>query len=105
MTGNKGSIPIPYIIAIIFGIAVIAIIGYWFFTVSSSAGGVGSESECIAMKIAWCNEAVAKNWMKPALAKWDTTCDTEPSNTKYDRCIYCRDKVLTYWVTCYPGMV
>jgi hypothetical protein len=56
---SKGSIPIPYIIAIIFGIVVIALISYWFFTLSTSASESGTSAECTALKVTWCQECIS----------------------------------------------
>jgi hypothetical protein len=35
----RGEVPISYIIALILGVAVVAIIGYWFFVVQGQGGG------------------------------------------------------------------
>lgn len=51
---SKGSIPIPYIIAIIFGIVVIAILAYWFFTTTGGVGGATQEVECETALFEFC---------------------------------------------------
>ena len=43
---SKGSIPIPYIIALLLGIAVVAILGYWFFVLSGLWGGEATLQTC-----------------------------------------------------------
>ncbi len=54
MTGRKGAIPIPYIIAIIFGIVVIAIIGYWFFTTAGDIGSASQQADCETALFEFC---------------------------------------------------
>ncbi|MBI2084104.1 MAG: hypothetical protein HYT70_00615 [Candidatus Aenigmarchaeota archaeon] len=58
----KGAV--NYIVAIVLGVAVIALLGYWFFY----AGGQGrqgtNEAECIAVKIRFCTFQTQENWDK-----------------------------------------
>jgi hypothetical protein len=56
---SKGSIPIPYIIAIIFGIIVIAVLAYWFFTTTGGVGTATQEAECEAALFEFC-----MNWIR-----------------------------------------
>jgi hypothetical protein len=46
----------PYIIAIILGIIVIAIIGYYFLVLGGTIGGSGQQVNCDAQKLAVCRE-------------------------------------------------
>ncbi len=50
----KGAVPIPYIIALVLGIAIIAIIGYWFFIVSGESGGEISLAGCKTKATTYC---------------------------------------------------
>ena len=45
---------IPYIVALILAIVVLAVLGYWFFVLGGSAPGKGSESFCQAKRDSWC---------------------------------------------------
>ncbi len=45
-------VAVPYIIAILLGVAVIGLIGYWLFV----AGGRIPEAECKAAQEAWCDQ-------------------------------------------------
>ena len=58
--GKKGAIPVPYIVAILLGVVVIALIGLWFFTTTGTGSGVASEAACNAKKVAYCQELVAR---------------------------------------------
>jgi len=52
---NKGAVPIAYIIALLLGIAVIAVIGYWFFIVGGQLGGEVTITQCRARAQNYCN--------------------------------------------------
>jgi hypothetical protein len=54
--GIRGEIPIPYIIALILGIAVVAIVLYWLLTQSGAFGGVMLEYSCKAKREDYCAE-------------------------------------------------
>jgi len=51
---NKG-VAIPYIIAVLLGIAVVAIIGYWFFFLGGSLGGEVSSADCQRKLVTFCS--------------------------------------------------
>lgn len=42
----KGDVPVAYIIALLLGIAVLALLGYWFYTVYMRGSGKLSQDEC-----------------------------------------------------------
>lgn len=74
--GKKGD-AIWYIIAVILGVAVILVLGYWFFNLSGKVGGKTSAAECEAKQIIYC-----QNWenlgcadVKPIDIGWDNKCD------------------------------
>lgn len=50
----KADVPIPYIISIILGIAIIALLGYWFFIASGGFHGQMTEQECRNLKLTFC---------------------------------------------------
>ncbi len=66
---DKKGIAIPYIIALILGIIVVGVIGYWFFATTGTGGGSAAVANCNAKKLQWCNE-----WTK-------TGFQTSPSGT------------------------
>ena len=51
---SKGAVPIPYIIALLLGIAVVAILGYWFFVLSGLWGGEATLQTCRANAHTYC---------------------------------------------------
>ena len=52
---SKAEVPISYIIALILGVAVVAIIGYWFFIVQSQGGGEMTADKCRSSAYTYCN--------------------------------------------------
>ena len=50
----KGAVPIPYIIALLLGIAVVAIIGYWFFVLGGQWGGETNLQTCNTRAYTYC---------------------------------------------------
>jgi hypothetical protein len=55
----KGQIPIKYIIAVILGISVLALIGYWFFIVAGGFVGQLTEAQCRIRLTEYCMKALA----------------------------------------------
>ena len=51
---SKGEVPIAYIIALILGVAVIAVLGYWFFVVQGTGGAQMSITECSNKAFMYC---------------------------------------------------
>jgi hypothetical protein len=51
---QKGAVPIPYIIALLLGIAVVAIIGYWFFILGGEWGGETTLQGCRRKATTYC---------------------------------------------------
>jgi len=50
----KGEIPIGYIIALVLGVAVVAILGYWFLLVQGAGGTQMSDIECKNKAFMYC---------------------------------------------------
>ena len=53
---SKKGIAIPYIIALILGVIVVAVIGYWILGLSGLGGGAGITVDCDAQLIIACQE-------------------------------------------------
>jgi hypothetical protein len=52
---KKGAVPIPYIIALLLGIAVVAILGYWFFVLGGEWGGEMNLQKCTVRAHTYCS--------------------------------------------------
>jgi len=50
----KGEVPIAYIIALILGIAVVALLGYWFFVMQSGGSSELNAEQCRARAYEYC---------------------------------------------------
>ena len=75
----KGQIPVAYIVALILGVAVVALLGYWFFVQGGRFGGTVSLETCNAKKMSYCSQWQVKgfpsktdgvphsySWLKPS---------------------------------------
>ena len=51
---KKGEVPVAYIIALILGIAVVAILGYWFFVVQNQGGVAMNLEQCRSSASRYC---------------------------------------------------
>lgn len=51
----KGEVPIAYIIALILGIAVVAVLGYWFFVLQGQGGGEINLDQCRNKAFTYCS--------------------------------------------------
>lgn len=65
---EKGDVPIPYIIALILGIAIVAILAYWFFSTGGKFTNTISQADCSARQMQWC-------------AQWKAAGSPAPSKT------------------------
>ena len=54
--GRRGAIPIPYIIAIIFGVVVLALVTYWLFFTESEFGNIVKEKICEGKMNRYCSD-------------------------------------------------
>ncbi len=52
---KKGAVPVPYIIALLLGIAVVAVLGYWFFVLGGQIGGEVTLQNCKSKATIYCN--------------------------------------------------
>ena len=69
---SKG-VAIPYIIAVLLGIAVIGIIGYWFFFLGGSLGGEVSSADCQRKLVTYCSIWLGQGYSgtSPGVGDWD----------------------------------
>jgi len=51
---KKGEVPVAYIIALILGIAVVAVLGYWFFIVQNQGGNTMNQEQCRSSASQYC---------------------------------------------------
>ena len=51
---KKGAVPIPYIIALLLGIAVVSILGYWFFVLGGQWGMEVTLQRCNTRAMTYC---------------------------------------------------
>jgi len=58
----KKGVAVPYIIAIILGIVVLGLIGWWLFKGGGQIGGKISEAECMEKQIIYCSKWQLKNF-------------------------------------------
>ena len=84
---KKGAVPIPYIIALLLGIAVVAILGYWFFVLGGTIGGEITLERCRTRAHTYCATWQATGYAtyenKPAtLRGWFS--DTYPACESYE---------------------
>lgn len=60
MRSIKGAVPVGYIIAIILGVLVMGLLGYWLYTTGPKVETFMTESECKSRKMALCTEYTMK---------------------------------------------
>lgn len=48
------AVAIPYVIALVLGVIIIGVIGYWFVSQGGKTVGVGSKAECDAKQSQYC---------------------------------------------------
>jgi hypothetical protein len=83
----KGEMPIPYIVALLLGVVVIALIAYFLFFNSNLFWNMMLERTCEAKKTAYCSEWNLKG--KPPTPKFSDNCDltvAKPSDYTAPEC-------------------
>ena len=55
----KAAVPVPYIIALIFAVAVIAIVGYWYYTTGGSFQQSLTRADCNNLAIQYCQGRIS----------------------------------------------
>lgn len=78
---EKG-VAIPYVIALIIGIVVVGVIGYWFFGLAGKGTGVQATINCDAIKLSFCQEWSSTGYSRPVVFnEWDNVkCPGKPSD-------------------------
>ena len=86
---NKGELPVPHIIAIILGMLVMALVGFFLFQQSGQLGEQVSKQECLKAVTEYCSfYNKDKSWNFKSITKpTKTNCDDyQTGNGKYDPC-------------------
>ena len=60
----KKGVAIPYIIALIIGVIVVAVLAYWFISSGGKGSNIGKEAECTARKTEFCATQLSENLEK-----------------------------------------
>lgn len=68
----KGYLPLPYIVALIFAVIVIAVIAYMFFTHTGIFSGTVSKEYCEAQKLKYCYDWQVAGEASPPT--WNEKC-------------------------------
>ncbi|MBI2005325.1 MAG: hypothetical protein HYS80_01010 [Candidatus Aenigmarchaeota archaeon] len=58
------AVAIPYVIALIIGVVVVAVLAYWFISSAGKGSSIGTEAECTARKVEYCTTQVTDVWNK-----------------------------------------
>lgn len=77
------AVAIPYVIALILGIVVVGVIGYWFISQGGKTVGSGTTVECDALCASWRNSGFG---LKPANVREICSGPEDPIQLK-DFCI------------------
>lgn len=79
----KAAMPVPFIIALIIGVIVVAVLAYWFISSGIKGSDIGTEAECTARKTEWC-----VTQRSDAEAKVSLVCGSVPTLKEW--CNYCK---------------
>jgi hypothetical protein len=79
----RKAVAIPYIIALIIGIVVVAVLAYWLISSGGKGSDVGKEAECTARKTEFCATQLSE---KREIVK---ECDSTWSDDQ-KVCSYCK---------------
>ncbi len=69
---RKG-VAVPYIIAILLGVAVIGLVGYWFFLTGGKLGTTSSEANCQSDLLTFCNNILSGQTQTSQWITWFPT--------------------------------
>jgi len=89
---QKGTIPVPHIIAIVLGIVILALMGYFFFQQTGSLGRESSKQDCLLAVTQYCSFYDPNKF-------WDTKHGNKPTREncadylagKYNACLGFKD--------------
>lgn len=79
----KAAMPVPYIIALIIGVIVVAVLAYWFISSGTKGSNIGTEAECSARKVEFCATKLSEKLTKARECDDNSWPDTEA-------CSFCR---------------
>ena len=87
---NTGAVPVPYIVALVLAIIVLAIIAYWLFFSSHEFGGIITEKGCEVKKMSYCSEWKTVGTQPAELGFAPTSCDVTDKDKYYapECCIF-----------------
>ena len=68
---NSKAVAVPYIIALVLGIGVLGLVGYWLFTSGGKFGGEALSAQCNSQKLIFCQGG-----------GWKSECGAQPSQTE-----------------------
>lgn len=69
---SQKGVAVPYIIAIVLGIVVIGLVGYWLFISGGRFGTTSTQTDCNGKLLSWCT----KRLTDANLAWSDDSCNT-----------------------------
>lgn len=75
------AVAVPYIIAILLGVGVIGLVGYWLFVSGGEFGGEATETSCRNDYLKWCTQ----QWAPKGYAETDEGVPN-PAFPKADEC-------------------
>jgi len=85
--GSVKGVAVPYIIALILGIAVVAVLGYWFFILGGKFGGTGTTAECQAREISYCQAWSASGYnIQPLEPDWGSCTSIRNAADRVSAC-------------------
>lgn len=85
----RKAVAVPYVIALVLGVAVIALLGIWFVVTGGRFSGQASDTYCQGQQVQYCSQYIATG-TEPS---WPSQCE----NTKYKKpssITVCKDNVL-----------
>ncbi len=68
---NSKAVAVPYIIALVLGIAVLGLVGYWLFFSGGKFGGEALSVQCNSQKLIFCQGG-----------GWKSECGTQPTSAE-----------------------
>lgn len=81
----KKAVAVPYIIAIVLGIAVIGLIGYFFFSEGGKTTTTGEQAKCQSQRFSYCVQWQASGKDNQPMFDWGS-CEEKYKITSADQC-------------------
>ncbi len=79
---SKGELPVPHIIALVIGVAALALLGYWFFSTGGKLGSQTTATVCDSKFVQFCLTNPSKQWSD--FSGLDKECSGGPHS--FDQC-------------------